>query len=341
MFTKKNMIIATVSVAALFVGGIFGFIQYWPDVHQKAFTKLDESGWSNAPVDQQVLGDSANIEQILALEPPEPGAPAEEWMAFVGALESVEMGDRHGNSGVTTPLLVFYAYIAKHHPETIYKLLPTYRLDDRKFGHLVKMGFLPDWPENVADSGERLLESNSALIKTALVEGEDHARETIKEAFFRVAEESKGARKPELSLSALRYGMVAMSAEERRRVLDILLDERFDIDPRGVEALVSFGELDPDRLLSLIRLYAYDQKSMSSYMLLGARLGETDYIRAMLPDLPDNAKEPTNFYCALCGIVIHTDGMVGPPLVEAARKGAVEVEKVARGEYVLRGRGQK
>lgn len=340
MFKKKNVVVATViSALAIFAGSVLGFVQYWPDIHRKAFTKTNESGWSRGPVDEQILEDSANIEQILALEPPEPGATAGEWMVFVYHLESIDMGERYGNRGITTPLLVFYAYIAKHHPEIIYKLLNTHRLDNRQFSHLIQMGFLPDWPRHVDHPDRLLLDSNAALVNRALKEGEDEARQSVKEAFFQIGAEEKDKWQPDLSLSALRYGMDVMSAEERRRALDILLDERFEIDPRSVDELMSVEGLDPDRLLSLIRLYAYDNKSMSSYKLLGARLGATDYIESMLPDIPDNAGEPTNFYCALCGIVIYTDGMVGPPLMEAVENGNVSVNKIERSKYVLRAGG--
>lgn len=336
---KKKRFTALISAFALSLGSIAGFAQYWPDILELAFADPDKSGWSNAAVDEQVYRDSANIEQILALDPPEPDAPAEKWMAFVNTMESIEMGDRHGNSGVTTPLLVFYAYIAKHHPATIYQLVEEHHFSDRKFSHLVTMGFLEDWPKHVSKSDRLLLESNSALIHRAFTKGEKYARQSVTEAFFRLAEANKGAGQPDLDLSNLRYGMMAMSAEERRQAVSILLDQAFDIDPRGVEDLVSVEGLNPDRLLSLIRLYAYDSKSMSSYMLTGAQLGETGYIRAMIPDIPDNAEQPTNFYCALCGLVIYTDGMLGPPLIKAARDGTVEVNKVSRGEFVLQREG--
>jgi hypothetical protein len=127
----------------------------------------------------------------------------------------------------------------------------------------------------------------------------------------------------QLKLECLRFALPAMTDDEVERFIPHLRNSLYRPDPRRFR-----GMLQSDRfagregeLLSLIVEYAYSSRSMSSYLVDGALLGNSHYVHELLSDLSDNAKQPTNFYCAACGLALATDGVIGSALLQAIGNG--------------------
>jgi hypothetical protein len=88
-------------------------------------------------------------------------------------------------------------------------------------------------------------------------------------------------------------------------------------------------------ILELIVEHGDSSRSMSSYFLHGAELGNTDYLDSLIGDAADNANQPRNFYCAACGLALVSDGLLGSTLIEAVANGQrIDVER-DEPEFVL------
>jgi len=337
-FNKSDLITA---ILASVVGAIGGIVLYFPDIQNNAFPNSDTVEWTTGAIDEQVLKDTANIKQLLALEPPRPGAPDDEWKRFILELDQVEMGKRYSNSGVTTPLLGWYAYIAKHHPTSIYNLLENNRKSYSLFNHLLQFGLLKDWADNMKNRDQILLRSTEALLSFSISRGEKKAQRDLADAFFNSAENKNNndgeyKLKPiNINLKNILFSMNAMTETEKKKVLPLLQSGLFKFDPRAVEHLTHLENMDSEGLLSLIKMYAYPSKSMSSYMTTGALLGEKKYVASMVEDVHDNAKQPTNFYCSACGLALATDGLIGQTLINVAAEDKLQINKSISGEFIL------
>ena len=326
------------AILATVIGAVAGLALYWPEIQKNAFPDVVSIDWEAGAIDEQVLMDSANYEQMLALNPPRPGAEASEWKSFVAALDQIEMGKRYSNSGVTTPLLGWYAYIAKHHPASIYDLLENGRTSKSLFNHLIQFGFLEGWADNLKNKDQILLNSNEALLDFSISLGEVEAQRYVADVFLSYAENKDNSvtlKSIDIDLENIIFAMNAMSESEKLQVLPLLQSGLFKFDPRAVEYLKDVKSMDRDGLLALIKMYAYPSKSMSSYMTTGALLGEKDYVMTMVADVHDNAKQPTNFYCSACGLALATDGLIGQALITAAAEQDLQIEQSESGEFVL------
>lgn len=335
---KSDVITA---VLAAVVGAVGGLSLYWTEIQSNAFPDAVSVEWEVDDIDEQVLIDSANFEQMLALNPPGPGAEDSEWKSFINVLDQIKMGKRYSNSGVTTPLLGWYAYIAKHHPASIYDLLENHRISESLFNHLIQFGFLKDWFDHLKNKDRVLLNSNVALLSFSISRGEVEAQRYVADAFFSYAEnkndgDSSYSLKPiDIDLENIIFAMNAMSESEKQQVLPLLQSGVFKFDPRAVEHFMHFKSMGRDGLLALIKMYAYPSKSMSSYMITGALLGEKDYVSTMVEDVHDNASQPTNFYCSACGLALASDGLIGQALITAAAKQQLQIEQSESGDFIL------
>ena len=337
---KSDLITA---ILATVVGAMGGLALYLPEIQKNAFPDSDNVKWEAGTINEQVLKDTANIDHIMALKPPRPDAPDSEWKSFIAALNQVAMGKRYPNSGVTTPLLGWYAYIAKHHPASIYELLENHRTSYSLFNHLLQFGLLKDWADNMKNRDQILRRSNEALLAFSISRGEAEAQRDVAAAFFSYAEnqnnsDSDSQHNPnplDINLKNIIFAMNAMSETEKQQVLPLLQSGLFKFDPRAVEHLTHLENMDRDSLLSLIRMYAYPSKSMSSYMTTGALLGAKDYVTSMVADVHDNAKQPTNFYCSACGLALATEGLIGQALIKAAAEQQLQIEQSESGEFIL------
>jgi hypothetical protein len=274
--------------------------------------------WALGELDPKVLEETADIDAILALKPPKPGDPVEHWMAFGRAVNAVDTGSRYSKSGQTTPMLGWYAYLAKHHPEAVYRLYNEGVVTGDHLGHLFEVGLAPGWDEYVQDVDKLLLSERAALANLAVAKGVEYAQRRVIDAFF-----ARSDLRIQLQLESLRFALPAMTDDEVERFIPHLRNSLYRPDPRRFR-----GMLQSDRfagregeLLSLIVEYAYSSRSMSSYLVDGALLGNSHYVHELLSDLSDNAKQPTNFYCAACGLALATDGVIGSALLQAIGNG--------------------
>lgn len=339
---KINKSDVIVAILATVIGATGGLALYWPEIQKNAFPDAVSIDWEVGVVDEQVLIDSANFEQMLALNPPQPDAEASEWKSFVAALDQIEMGKRYSNRGVTTPLLGWYAYIAKHHPASIYNLLDNGRTRKSLFNHLIQFGFLEGWADKLKNKDQILLNSNDALLDFSISVGEVEAQRYVADVFLSYAEnknnnngKSYRLKTIDIAVGNIIFAMNAMSESEKLQVLPLLQSGLFRVDPRSVKYLKDEKSMEHDGLLALIKMYAYSSKSMSSYMITGALLGEKDYVMTMVADVKDNARQPTNFYCSACGLALATDGLIGQALITAAAEQQLQIDRSKSGEFVL------
>ncbi len=324
-------------LAAFSIGALFGIWQYIPTDTQQISTEKYSAVKSlssavKSEINQSALKDTALIEPLLTLTAPNKDASIQEWYEFALSFDDLNLGKRYGNYGQTTPMLAWYAYIAKHKPQAIYKLHNQGKLHSSKFEHLIRFGFLRYWDEYVNNVDELLISDSQAVLSMAYTRGEEHARKRVAQAFFKHGENSLGASsKVDLEFDNLLFAMKSMSNDDLQRVLPILQSGSYDIDPRDIIRLKLspiFSEKD-EILSELIVKYAekpgYGSRMMSSYMVDAAILGEQKYIKAMIKDVEHNAEQPTNFYCAACGLALSTDGLIAFPLVNASRKGKIKI----------------
>lgn len=294
-------------------------------------------------VDETVFEETPDIDALSRLSAPRPGATPEEWLRFADALDEIDFGKRYQKAGISTPLLGWYAYIAKHNPETLYQLYNESRISTRQFRHLLQFGLLPNWYEQVKGVDRLILKNSDALASVVIQKGEKEARRLFIEAFF-----SSSTTPTSLELVNLKYALPAMTVEEKQQLLPRLKSGVFTLDPRTVRYLAldkSFQE-EEKILLGLINdsasKYGYSRgRSMSSYFYSAAKYGAEDYVRKMIFDTSDNAGQPTNFYCAACGLAITSDGLLGTPLIEAAdRQHPLDIERSEDTFIISQGGGQ-
>lgn len=317
---------------SLVLGVVAGASQYWPEL--SAGLHPDES-WELGEVNQDVLENTADLESFLALQPPRDSAPAADWVKFIKQLDVIKLGKHYRNSGVTSPLLTWYAYAAKHRPDVVVQMRESEELDGSKFNHLIRSGFLADWYKYAEQKDEILLSSSDALIAYAVGVGIADARAVIAKVLLSlVAADSSGSRRA-IDLEVVRFAAPAMTTAELNRVVAHLASGNFNLDSRDVKALIGEPAIDRNALLSLVRKHADSHKSMSSYMTTGAQLGALEYVEIMAGDIKDNADQPTNFYCSACGLAIVSDGLIGPLVSEALDDNALLVSQEATGSFVL------
>lgn len=332
---QNTKTILFVIVTGILLGTVTGAMPYWDDIRQEAFPASKSTAWDLGAVDEQVMNDTADIERLLALTPPSDGASEEAWQNFLAQLNQVDTGKRYSNGGVTTPLLAWYAYIAKHRPEVLYKNLNSAEFDTAKFNHLLQMGMLGDWHKQVEKVDELLLGSHQALLSYALANGKQQAQRRVVEALFRIEKDTDTIPPLQLELENIRFAAEVMNAQQRQQLLDTLLRGPFKIDPRGVRRLALLDDTDTEQLRALIKKFQYPHKSMSSYMITAAQLGEADYVGVMARDVGDNASQPTNFYCSACGLALATDGLIGQPLTQAVSRDELQIIPAEKYGFVL------
>lgn len=320
---------------SILLGVWFGAFPYWPDISAHSVSPTYTGTWEAGEIDNEILKNTPNIEQLLTVQPPSVDASTQAWTTFLNSLNSIKLGERFGNYGSTSPLLVWYAYVAKHHPASIYQAINGGNFDTTKLNHLLMMGFLQDWDTQVKDRGQLLLANDQALLRFALSEGEQVARRTTMDAFFNVANDPNNAKPRNINLENLRFAMGAMTEEEKIRAIKALGDSRFKFDPRDVRHLLLVPGLDREELLPLIQQTAYSSKSMSSYMTTGALLGDIQYVHTLVNDVRDNASQPTNFYCSACALALATEGLIGQPLYEAIEQQRLLVNLEKEPPFIL------
>ena len=250
------------------------------------------------------------------LVPPTDDASTERWLAFAQQVKATDNGTRHDNYDYTTPLLPWYVYIARRHPEAIYRFYAERQIGARTFSHLLQFGLLPEWYQRLPDARALLLKDSTALINLATHQGLDFARAELIGAIRERREERFS-----IDGDHLRLAMGAMDGNEVLQLFARVQSGEIIVDPRHLRPLETVSELNgmQGELLTAIATQAlkgYADRGMSSYFLHGAELGEAHYVEEMLKDAGDNAGQPNNFYCAACYLALVSDGLIGSTLIE-------------------------
>ena len=288
-------------------------------------------------VDPKILTETADIDSIMALRLPALNAPLQDWVNFAHELDAIDLGKGRRNSGVATPLLGWYAYIAKHRPDVIYQLFSDDVISRRKLSHLIEFGLLPGWYDSIEKTDDLILADGHALVSLVSEIGDEAARRAVIDAFF-----SETASVGDLSMANLKYSLPAMTSEERGDILARLENGPFRLDPRDIRLLTfddqfrekEFALLDLINQAAMVGAYK-DQRSMAKYFHDAAKLKGYNYLDKLIEDVADNAGQPTNFYCAACSLAIIADGLLGSPLVDAASNSRPINISLSDGEYSL------
>lgn len=270
------------------------------------------------------------------LVPPATGATNAEWLAFAHQVHDTETGSQHDNSDYTTPLLPWYAYIARQNPHAIYTLYQERNINDRIMGHLIQFGLLPQWYEEMEGAQKLLLSEPAALINLAVQRGSDFARAELI-SLLRNGEAQRGR----VGAGPLLFAISGMRDDEIDKLLTQLGSGALRLDPRSLRTLMQEPRVESreSEMLAILRVQAQrygssSSRSMSSYFLHGAELGAQDYVSNLVADVQDNDGQPTNFYCAACYLALVSDGMVGKTLTQAVQAGRT----VAVADYLRDGR---
>jgi hypothetical protein len=278
-----------------------------------------------APVVQQANSATIHQEPATAIDfklvPPKAGAPLEQWIAFAHQVKNTNTGSQHHNRDYTTPLLPWYVYIARQSPEAIYTLYQDRSINSRIIGHLIQFGLLPNWYEELEGAQQLLLREEVALIHLAVHRGSEFARAEL----ISLIRENEG-RLSSVEAAPLRFALSGMQDHEVDQLLTRMSRGEIRIDPRSLRGLMQEPRLKGRESEMLAILHQQEggrssSRSMSSYFLHGAELGDADYVQELITDVHDNDQQPTNFYCAACALALVTDGLMGRELVEAAKQG--------------------
>ena len=287
-----------------------------------------DNNWTLNTLNNEVYEKFLSIEQLLALSPPDPETGKDsDWYKFAMQLRNVSLPRRHSRI-VTSPLLIWYVYIAKYSPDTIYTLFNDRQLDFDTFSHLVQFGFLEDWWKHVHFFESLLLYREKALMSLAISIGEAEAKQYYIRAFFdklnksstRISQKNSMNYSSEIRINNLLFAYPDMTALQKQQAKAALMNRVFAIDPRHVERLkyASGWNMTDKELLSLIKLNEYreERRMMSSFFTEGAKYGDKKYFEMLLNDAELNDSQPNNFYCSACALAILSDGLVGTTLLK-------------------------
>lgn len=324
---------------ALALGIAIGVYPFIGELLPKNAPEQHSQRWETYDYDQEkyqkALEASASFDTLLEITPPADNAPIEKWLAFMQQLDSTPLSKRHDNGGATTPLMAWYAYVAKHKPEALIQGFGEFGFHQSKLDVLIRYGLLANWDDYVGEPDNILLESRAALAAYTYRYGFSQAQTRYKQALFKKLQHMDVHRQ-RIDLANIPFIADSLSDNEVEKLSELLLNRPIIIDPRDIKLLTATGRFQRSDLLSLMRRHAYSQKMMSSYKLHGAQLGASEYIEDVIPDLTSNAKQPTNFYCSACVLAVLTDGLIGTPLLTAYNQGRVTVEPDGDGEYLFK-----
>ncbi len=326
------------TLIAFLLGSLLGVWQYLPDL-QAGLVSLNTDG-SDSREDyegldektQSVVERSVDLDALMALSPPRHDAPVDEWVEFLGSVNNIPMP--RGQRGARySPLMVWYAYVARHRPEALYALYGTQTVNYGTIDHLVQSGFIQDWYHSIPPDSGLLLYSNTANLSYALGVGADARRNMA--GYWLAALSGRERRRLPLGLDQLPFAMGAMSDEEIETLMPHLLAIDAQIDPRDIRFLVQTGRFERADLLALMRKHAYTDKSMFGFVTMAMRLGAEEYVPTLIADMPDKSGEPIDWYCPPCAFALVADGLVGRRLMEAAAAQRLSVDWSPEGGYEL------
>ena len=328
--------------ASLLVGVVLGVWQLLPQSPALAPLPKKLAKWE---VDSNYRN-TAEIEPLLSLTLPEKNASVDAWYRFALSLDDLELGERYDNNADATPLLSWYTLIAKYKPQALYKLYNQGKLNEMKFNHLLRFGYLKYWDESVANIDEVLLSNSQAVLTMAYHKGTDATRKRVKQALFKLSQSQIGkTKKPNLNIENLLFAMKTMTHEERLKVPALLESGIFDINPQNLYRLKLDKTLSNKQFIAaLIKQYSEKitdkDKTFASYMADGALFGNKQYIQSMIDNVEFNADKRRADYCAACGLALSTEGLIGFPLINASKISKINLDKTDdQGAFILSRKG--
>jgi hypothetical protein len=334
----KSKLEKRLALTSLLVGMIVGSYQYLPDINKLA---VDSSPvvWEDGAIDAKALASTPPLEAILNLKIPSSSASLDEWESHLDALDLLEKSHKLFGRSNRSNLGSLYAQVALEKPEIIYERLNNKNFNINKAASLLEAGLLVDWYEHVDNTDELLLENVIFTLSYAASQGQSNAKKRVAQAFFTM---SKAAKPQTVRLETIAYAYPAMTIQQQKNIIPLLKSSKFKYDPRDVAKLVYLNVFKPEDLIGLIKDKAYSQKSMSSYMSDATLLGDISYIRTFANDAHNNDKQPTNFYCSACTLVISTDGLIGEPLLQAVSENRLKIspQNGLNGEVAILSQGQ-
>ena len=280
-----------------------------------------DDNWNLGVLNTKVLDKFPDIDAILQLSPPDPlDSNDQDWYKFAIQLIDTPTAKRH-RSIYISPLLIWYVYIAKHNPKTIYDLFNNDQLSIAAYGHLIQFGFLDDWWEHTDEFNSLIMENGEALLSIIFSEGEAEARMIYIRSFFEIVKTQKTFR---IDVDNFVFALEAMNQAQKRDALDLFKIKKITIDPRHVELLTQteHWQISDHDILSLIQInsFKHSDRMMSSYFTGAAKYGDDKYFNLLLNDAPHNDSQPKNFYCSACALALISDGVLGTPLIEQVNK---------------------
>jgi hypothetical protein len=328
--TKIDLIII---VLALLIGTICGGYQYRNDILHSLSGENNPIVWEQLDIDKKVVENTTNIDAIMALNPPHADAPEEEWARFILQIKPIHPKNQRGHTNLS-PMLAWYAYIAKHNPASLYSLINNNKLSNSIFTHLLRSGLLTHWQQSITHTDKILLNNLDAIASIALTQGLENARQQVIDGFFKQLVENGDNKVSNINIDILRFALMGMDAAQQQQAIDSLLAGRFKYDPRRIMRLSPIID-NESILLSLLQQQAYPSKSMSSYIQDGALWGAQEYIDTLISDVQDNAKQPMNFYCSVCGLALSSDGLLGQALIDASLQQSLHIQRNNEGIFVI------
>ena len=328
--------------ASLLVGSILGA---WQLIPSASLSSLPKQKMEKRDIERHYRN-TAELEPILSLTLPDKNASVDAWYRFALSLDDLELGQRYDNSADATPLLSWYTLIAKYKPQALYKLYNQGKLNEMKFNHLLRFGYLKYWDESIVDTDEVLLSNSQAVLTMAYHKGVNKTRVHVKQAFFKLAETQLGrTKKPDLDIENLLFAIKGMSNEEKTKVPVLLKSGVFSIDPQYLYRLKLDETFNDNQLIvALIKQYSEKirdkEKVFASYMVDGALLGSKQYIQTMIDNVEFNADQRRADYCAACGLALSTEGLIGFPLINASKVSKLSLENTdSKGAFILSRKG--
>lgn len=334
--------------ATFSLGVIIGAWQLQPNSNLSSGFGIINTSF-NSKINEHVYKQTAEIEPLLKLQAPDINASVDEWYRFAVSLDDLEFGSRYNNSDDATPVLTWYTLIAKYKPQALYKLYNQGKLNTFKFKHLLSFGYLKYWDEYVQDVDRVLLENTQAVLTMAHNKGVELTRKRVKKAFFKIANIDQEIKdKVSIDIENLLFAMKSMSSNEKAQVKPMLLSGAFKTDPRYLYRLqLSEPFKDGSEIITLLNSFSKSEKFtnlerpysenkvLSSYMTDSILLGSDQFLQTMIEDIEFNSNQPTDEYCASCGLALTTDGLMAYPLINASQQSKIKISKDSDDTFIL------
>lgn len=330
------------NVAAFVVTFIIVFLvsipSIWPNLQL-----IDESRLAKTELDydENLERSMPNFAGIHTLNIPAATANVSQWNVFVNDINRIPREDLVGYKGKHRPLWVFLAYIAKHQPALFMKYVDNDQISINDFDAIVQKGLLQDWVKHSSNINRIIRNGQIALLRLAVNDGQVLAQSMAKRAFLEVSEFSKLTN---LNLRNLRFALHSMTSDERQVIGRILLKTNVRFEKTKLYLLDGFFS-DEDLLAMSEAQFVDKGSSEKRHEINEAMWGNPDSVQAMVTafanatlfkagEIESGKREWQRNYCVPCALSLHTDGLIGKPLFDAASADDLDITKLD-GEFIL------